>query len=94
MQNTKHDLSAGEVKLDYEALIRTAGIAYCAKKNAIGERLGELSDCDMKGENTSRYLTAHYLKQDAEALAIAAETYSTLLEGKKRDSVIIVNKEF
>lgn len=94
MRNTKHDLSFGEVKLDYDALIATAAIAYGAMKNRISEYLNKLTDDDLQNDNTSRYLDAQYLQETAYSLAIAAETYSALLEGKSRETVTIVNKEF
>lgn len=91
MENTKNDISGNEVKLDYDAMIRTAGIAYRASKEEISSYLDKLYVADEKADSTSRYLTATWLKHAATNLAIAAETYSTLLEGKTREQKTLVN---
>ena len=87
---TKHDLSADTVRLDYQALIRTAAIAFMETREAVSRYLDELREMEIS--NVSRSMTANWLADKADALAVAAETYSTLVGGKTRSHVDIMNK--
>lgn len=91
MQTTKHDLSAGEVKLDYQALLTTAQYAVGRLISAIEQEKAELHDALFNKEWTKAYLRANYLVGHAKALAVAMETLSALSEGLDREDKIIVN---
>ena len=87
---TKHDLSADVVKLDYEALVETAEIAFVETREAVSRYLDELREMEIS--NVSRSMTANWLADEAKTLAVSAETYSTLVDGKTRSHVEIINK--
>jgi len=91
MEVTKNDLSYNHTKLDFEALLQTAQLAYSSRLREISARVSKLSAYPSIG-NTSRWLEAHWLAEDTKALAIIAETLSTLLEAKDREEIEIVNK--
>lgn len=94
MNNTKHDLSFDSTKLDFQALIRTAAIAYSGMRTQIENKLSQLQHL----LNDADYLDAHFpltaesLAQDANRLSIAAATYYTLLNAQHRSQISIVNK--
>ena len=88
-KRTKHDLSANVVKIDYNALLETASIAFRLARDKVHKQLNELYDWNIS--NTSRSLTANWLADEAKNLAIATETYSTLAEGKTRGVKELIN---
>lgn len=86
-----HDLSSDQVKLDYHALRLTAEIAYRESRDRIAHYLDALHWRDCRGEHIGRTHDARSLAGTARDLAIAAETYSTLVEGETRSIKILVN---
>lgn len=90
MEATKNDLSYDCAELDYDALITTARVAYFHSLNEIYRRQRILQCTD---NNTERHLEAGWLLGEAKNLVIVAETLSTLLEGLKRTTIKIVNKQ-
>ena len=94
MTTSKHDLSFDSTKLDFEALTRTASVAYGATRRHIENELNELQHLLTHNEYARAMfpLTARQLAEDAERLAIAAETYHTLLNARHRNEIEIVNK--
>jgi len=89
MDVTKNDLSYNSTKLDYQALVTTARIAYRQLLSSIYKKYTVLQYTE---SSTERYLEAKYLKDNAIQLVIVAETLSTLLEAESREELIIVNK--
>ena len=79
------------MEFDYDALLNTAAVAYASKMRSIKERLAKLNAADFDHDNTSRRLEAEWLADDAKALAIAASTYSALVEGLSRDDKSFIN---
>lgn len=90
MENTKHDLSYNEVKLDYQALIATAKIAVGGCMEEVGTQLADMRDLEPRFQIS---LSAEWLVRAANQLSIAAETLHALEEGLNRSKVTIVNKE-
>jgi hypothetical protein len=64
-------------------------VAYGQLLTSIYRRYRLLQEVE---SNTTRYLDAQYLKDDAIQLVIVAETLSTLLEAESREGLVIVNK--
>lgn len=92
MESTKHDLSYDEVKLDYEALVKTAEIAVGRTLNNINKYLGKIRSAWDEKDWTGLYLNCGWLEQEAKRMNIAGETLSALKGGLTRRSVIIMNK--
>jgi hypothetical protein len=86
-----HDVDGNTVKLNYNALVRTAEIAY-------GQLLQKVSSCldkayYMKPDDlTGLHLNASDLSQIAEKFKLVAETLSALKYGLKREIVILTNR--
>lgn len=99
MNITKHDLSAGLVRLDFQALLKTAEIAYYAKLNDLDDAhhsLFNMLPTSRPAESSvgiSRYLKANEVRAIGEALTIAAETLYTLEESVNRERIEIVNRK-
>ncbi len=101
MQHDQHDLSADSVKLDYQAMLRTALIAVGRSKNACERELSAVQDyqiyygnkAETQGYDDVKFASAALrLAEYAEQLSVAAATYTTLRGGLSRHEVIIVNK--
>ena len=92
MYNTKHDLSYTEAKLDFQALVKTAEIAYVKAREEVSRRLHGLYEIELTKDNTGRYCEANRLKETAQHLAIAAETLSVLYEARTRKILKVINK--
>ena len=90
MEITKSDLSYDEVKLDYEALLRTSWVAVGGCVDRIRDHLNTITAIPRKSM-TSISLHGYWLKQAAERLAVACETVAALEEGKTRNNKILVN---
>ncbi len=88
MQVTKNDLSFNHTTLDYQALHRTAVIAFAHTRNEIERYLHETHEIG----RTNFSSTAGYILKEAEQLAVVAETLHTLEEGLTREELEIVNK--
>ena len=105
MDSTKHDLSYDEVKLDYDALVKTAGTAYGLSLSKVESIIGELHQIEFDwltgknkndydkthSANTHRHCAAYRLKKATENLSVAAETYSALLDGEVRNTKELIN---
>jgi len=94
MRNSQNDLSGTLVKVDYEVMLQTAGIAYSGMRQKVENYLSELQHM-IKPEDflSAKFpLRAKYLAEDAERLAVAAEMYHNLLNGKTRERIEVVNK--
>lgn len=89
MNVTKNDLSYNSTRLDYQALVTTAKVAYGQLLASIYKKYRTLQETE---SSTERYLEAKYLKDYAIQLVIVAETLSTLLEAESREELTIVNK--
>lgn len=94
MQATKHDLSHDSTKLDYQALVKTAGIAVALSKERVHEHLNKLYNFGLNGKRdlVSLELNSQWLCRAAEQLQVSAETYATLLGGLDRHELEIINK--
>jgi hypothetical protein len=88
---TKNDLSAGVVKLDYDALLKTASIAYGKTLNEIREETAKLQDWRVK--DTSVYLISERVAILGKQLAVVADTYVALKKGISREDKEMINIE-
>lgn len=88
---TQNDLSAGIVKLDYQALLASVTAGYREIKNRLYREFSTLGEADDTGDNVKRYLTAKYIHRVAKDLAVAADTLSALVEGIDRPDKVFVN---
>ena len=89
--HTQHDLSAGIVKIDYQALLYAVTVGYRELKNRLYCEFRTLTEADDTGDNVKRYLTAKHLYLVTKDLAVAADTLSALAEGVTRPDKIFVN---
>ena len=89
MNATQHDLSYNHTKLDYQALLRTAKIAYALTRNEIARLIHQTYD--LKPALTHDHI-ARLLFDESERMVIAAETMHTLEDGLSRRELEIVNK--
>ena len=89
MQVTKNDLSYDQTKLDYQAMLTTAEVAFAGLRENIRHHLDKLSEYPLTG---CFYLTTGYIASDAKYLNIIAETLHTLREGLTRHELEVVNK--
>ena len=85
MDETKHDLSAGEATLNLEDLITTASIAFASKREELNRRIHKLYNI----ESPDYKYEAHWAKEDAKYMAQAAETLYVLQESRHREIKII-----
>ena len=92
MENTKHDLSYDEVKLDYEALIRTAEVAVGRTLENVNRYSSEVRTAWDVKDWIGLSLSCERLEREAKWMNVAGETLSTLKNGLTRYNVIIVNK--
>ena len=99
MKVTNHDLSYNSTKLDYQALLDTARIAYHNSVENVSRGLNRLRDYDFKAitdktnsSNIGIKSEAEFLASIANQLQIVAETYVTLKEGLKREELEVINK--
>ena len=86
MEATKNDLCFDGVKLDYQAMLKTAVIAYAHTIDKIASHISVLQSCV-----GSDYHTANRLRKEAEQLAVAGEMLHTLQEGLTRSNVSVIN---
>ncbi len=89
MDRTKHDLSFNQVKLDYQALLRTSIIAFAHTRNEIA-RLTH--DTYSLKPALSLHHTARLIAEEADKMVVAAETMDTLEEGLTREELEVINK--
>jgi len=89
MEVTKNDLSYDQAKLDYQALLTTARVAYYELLENIYGYYNKLRDTH---DTTSYYLNASRLAREANHLVIVGETLATLQGGLERSVIEIVNK--
>lgn len=91
--NTKHDLSFDKTKLDFDALMRTASIAYSNSRCEVERLLSELQNTFPEGYKSAKFpLDGERLAKAAEQLAVAASTYHTLVNAMDRNEIEIINK--
>jgi len=91
---TKNDLSHNEVKLDLNALLTTAQVAFYSRFNAIREEINELDNLYFNGNSgIRRYILANNIANLSKSLPILAETLHTLEEGRSRENIVLVNEE-
>ncbi len=88
MNRTQHDLSCDQTKLDYQALVRTADIAFAHTRNELERCLHRTHDIP----EHNPYREGGRIYELAEQLSIVAETAHTLREGLTRSQLEIVNK--
>ncbi len=84
-EHTKHDLSADEVTLNYEALKETAGIALSQVREEIHRHLEIMYHVPL--DASAMHHAADRLAVLGKQLAIASETYPALVEGESRSKV-------
>lgn len=89
MRNTMNDLSFNHAKLDHEAMVRTAEIAFGKLIEDIGDHISKLRNYSAKSHRAS--LRSEWLEGDARKLVIVAETLDTLYGCRFRDEIEIVN---
>ena len=89
MKHTEHDLSYNSTKLDYQALLRTARIAFAHTRNELNRHLHQTHEFNPIPDYAH---LARLINEEAEQLVIAAETMHTLKEGLTREELEIVNK--
>ena len=94
MNATKHDLSFDKTKLDFNALLRTAAIAYSKSRFEIERELSALQHLlhDEDYLSAGFPLTAERLAHAAAQLAVAAETYHALMNAVERNGLEVINK--
>ncbi len=92
MNLTKHDLSYDETKLDYQALVRTADIAFVHTRNEIERLLHRTHDIPTEGQPVINSHVCGRINDLAEQLAVSAETAHTLHEGLTRHRLKVINK--
>lgn len=88
MSETKFDLCADSVTLDYEALIYVSRIAMRYTLIALGERLHGWYDLEPK----LTVLDAQRMLDDAKSLSDATMAYHYLVEGRERRDVLVERK--
>jgi len=92
VNKTQCDLSFNEATLDYQAMISTATICVGAKLEAIHKHASQVrTDCE-KQYPTGIHLNAEGLLREANQLQTACEVLATLIGGKDRENITIVNK--
>lgn len=89
-QTTKNDLSFNHAEVDHGALLTVASLAFFYGKERVSRHLEKLYRPE-KGIKCW-YMNAQYLAQDANNLAVIAETLYTLEESLTREELVIVNK--
>lgn len=101
MENTKHDLSLNLAQLDFEALFKTAEIAFSKTREELDIYKHKLYNCELNEEktgykyDTSFWMNGNRIKVLGNQLAIVCETLHTLYEARKRKKIEIINrKEF
>ena len=87
MDLTRHDLSFDSTALDFEALLKTAQIAFVESRESLGEHIAK--HC-YEDQPSSIYL--EHIAQTAKNLAIAGETMAALTAAKTRNKIAIINK--
>jgi len=87
MENTKHDLAFQYARLDFEALLKTAAVAYRELHLHLTQELARYHDLS-KPVIHPVYLDV--IKRLANDFAIAGETYYTLLEASTRENIEIL----
>jgi len=92
MDYTKHDLSYNHATLDFHALIMSSAIACRESQEQIHKHLTHMYDASLKKDYNSYRANAKWLRQHAEDLSIAAETYATLKAAESRENLDITNK--
>ncbi len=92
MYNTKNDISAGQVKLDYEALKLSVAVAMEETIEKIRHYLTEISNDSFAGNRISSY-SGQMIKSEATLLAKIVETYDTLWAAQNREITIVNKKE-
>ncbi len=92
MNRTQHDLSYDQTKLDYQALVRTADIAFAHTRNELDRCLHRTHDIPVEGQTYNPYHEGGRIYELAEQLSVVAETAHTLHEGLTRSQLEIVNK--
>lgn len=91
MEKTQNDLSYNKTKLDYQAMLKTAYVAYGRCLQQIERHLSELRDWPTR-PTLLPHLSAKWLEDEAKTLTIVAETMYTLQEGLSREEPVVVNK--
>jgi hypothetical protein len=89
MNKTMNDLSFNHAKLDHEALIRTAEIAFGELIESIASHASKLRNYSANYQRAS--LRSEWLAGDARKLVIVAETLDTLYGCRFRDEIEIIN---
>jgi hypothetical protein len=92
MYNTKHDLSADEVQLDYMVMREVAIIAMRQCRDQLERCLNETYDLHPQFGNTSRCSNAERMEELSTAYKKAVVTFYALDDGLTRSIVTIVNK--
>ena len=90
MLESKHDLNAGEVKISYPELIKTAEIAVGLARTECERALNDLQTQSFKGCTANMRHAAERLQQAAENVFVAANTLHYLREGMTRDKLTVV----
>jgi len=89
VEHTKHNLSYNHADLDYEALVRTAAVAFGYVRNELSRCIGETHSFDKPISYAS---IAQRIKHHADHLAVVGETLYVLEQGKTREEIAIVHK--
>ncbi len=87
VQQTKFDLDAETLKLDYDALVSVAQIAFVYTRERLSRRVEE-DFRKVHGIPTST--DAEFLLRDAENLARSTTALHYLTEGRDREEKVIV----
>lgn len=89
MDHTQNDLSYNHTKLDYQAMVKTAQIAFASSRDGIARLIHQTYDIN---PHVNYKLIGQRIKEEADRLVIAAETMYTLDGGLEREELEIVNK--
>lgn len=91
MYNTKCDVSADNVKLDYNALLLTAKVAFRETLNQINRNVSILYNIPYKYD-VELYLTSGDLKKSANELAQISEVLYSIEKMKTRQDVEFIDR--
>lgn len=91
MKSTKNDLSFNKAELDFQAMLKTAAVAFGQVKESLHRELALIENTHFNERRVSSVYLETF-KNLAESFAIVGETYNTLLEATKRENLTIINK--
>lgn len=92
LNRTECDLSFDSTKLDFEALHKTANLAFGLAWRETQRLVSEIHNCNLYKDTVKPVSVTDRLAQVTENLAYIAEVLSTIIGAMTRSELIIVNK--